>query len=156
MTTQSKRHPLKKARKKGYVAPSSYLMELLMTQFTGGVLHRRLPRASSSSEESCRIFSAQVGFYLPIGDFSKVLTISLLCYLQSSKARRSAANRQQNTIRAHNWHTEEGFRRGQGKWCGTIRTLLFMSTRSVLAILVHKLATSARYRKCVLHPIIKF
>lgn len=42
---------------------------------TGRVLYRGLARAAPSPEALGGVFPAQVGFYLPIGDISKVLTV---------------------------------------------------------------------------------
>lgn len=56
---------------------------------TGRILYRGLARAAPGQEAPSRVFSAQVGFYLPIGDISKVLTTS--CPLPHCRAQKRVA-----------------------------------------------------------------
>ena len=56
---------------------------------TGRVLHRGFARAAPSQEALSRVFSAQVGFYIPIGDISKVLTTS--CPFRHCRAQKRVA-----------------------------------------------------------------
>lgn len=56
---------------------------------TGRILHRGLARAAPSQVALSGVFSAQVGFSLPIGDISKVLTTS--CPLRHCRAQKRVA-----------------------------------------------------------------
>lgn len=58
------------------VHPTFFLTHPSFNSSTGRILHRGLARATPSQETLSGVFPAQVGFYLPIGDISKVLTTS--------------------------------------------------------------------------------